>query len=308
MATPLRTPERSIGVLEVVSREVALYNREDLRVLQAISSTLAVALQNARLYAEQKQLIREQEETQARLAQSEKMSALGRLAASIAHEINNPLQAIQGCLTLVGEEMAAQRRRDKLARYLGIVDGEIERIAVIVQRMRDFYRPARRALELTDLHAVLAGVLELSSKQLQYGDVTVERQWAADLPRVQANPDHLRQIFLNLVLNALDAMPEGGRLRIVTGLDEIRVERDQYQQAVRVAFSDTGVGMSQEIQARLFEPFFTTKPHGTGLGLSIVYQIVQAHSGQIEVESQEGVGTTISILLPVEQGDPIHIS
>jgi two-component system NtrC family sensor kinase len=302
MSTPLRTPERSIGVLEVISQEVAIYNRDDLRVLQAISSTLAVALQNAHLYAEQKQLVREREEAQARLVQSEKMSALGRLAASIAHEINNPLQAIQGCLTLVGEEMAAQQRRDKLARYLGIVDSEIERIAAIVRRMRDFYRPARKALEPTDLHGVLADVLELSSKQLQHGDVAVERDWAADLPRVQANSDHLRQVFLNLLLNALDAMPEGGRLRIATSLDEIQGEGNQLRQAVQVVFSDTGAGMSQEAQAQLFEPFFTTKPDGTGLGLSIIYQIIQAHSGQIEVESQKGEGTTFTILLPVAQG------
>jgi two-component system NtrC family sensor kinase len=261
-----------------------------------------VALQNARLYAEQKQLVHKQEETQARLIQSEKMSALGRLAASIAHEINNPLQAIQGCLTLASEEMAGQQRRDKLSRYLTIVESEIERIAAIVQRMRDFYRPARRALEPTDLHGVLASVLELSSKQLQHGGVTVERHWVADLPQVQANPDHLRQIFLNLVINALDAMPEGGTLRIATSLDEMHGEGDHLQQAVQVVFSDTGGGMSQEAQARLFEPFFTTKPHGTGLGLSIIYQIIQAHSGQIEVESQEGVGTTFTILLPVAQG------
>jgi two-component system NtrC family sensor kinase len=198
--------------------------------------------------------------------------------------------------------MVGQQRRDKLARYLSIVDSEIERIAAIVKRMRDFYRPARRAMEPTDLHGVLAGVLELSSKQLQHGDVTVERHWATDLPIVQANPDHLRQVFLNLVLNALDAMPEGGRLRIATGPAEMRGEGDQRQQAVRVVFSDTGVGMSQEAQARLFEPFFTTKPHGTGLGLSIIYQIIQAHSGQIEVESQEGEGTTFTILLPAVQG------
>jgi two-component system NtrC family sensor kinase len=302
MATPLRTPERSIGVLEVISQEAAIYNRDDLRVLQAIASTLAVALQNARLYAGQKQLVREREEAQARLIQSEKMSALGRLAASIAHEINNPLQAIQGCLTLVGEEMVGQQRRDKLTRYLTIVDSEIERIAAIVKRMRDFYRPARKAMEPTDLHVVLAGVLELSSKQLQHGDITVERRWAADLPQVQANPDHLRQVFLNLVLNALDAMPEGGTLRIATSLDEGRGDGDLDQRDVRMTFTDTGIGMSPEAQAQLFEPFFTTKPHGTGLGLSIAYQIIQAHNGQVEVESQEGVGTTFTILLPVAQG------
>jgi PAS domain S-box-containing protein len=301
MAAPLRTPERNIGVLEVISREAALYTQEDLRVLQAISSTLAVALQNAQLYAEQKELLRERKQAQERLVQSEKMSALGRLTASIVHEISNPLQAIQGCLTLVDEEMKGQQRQEKLSSYLGIVGSEIERVADIMRSMRDFYRPARSVKEFADLHFVLAGVLDLTRKQLQRSRVSVERHWEVDLPKIEANSDHLRQVFLNLVLNALDAMPEGGVVRIATGLDQMQGEDDELHPAVRVEFSDSGEGMPPDVRARLFEPFFTTKPDGTGLGLSIVYQIVQAHNGQIEVESQEGIGTTFIILLPAAE-------
>jgi two-component system NtrC family sensor kinase len=293
--------------LEIVSWQAAVFTTDNLRTLQSIASTLAVALENARLYVEQKQLLQEREQAQARLIHSEKMSALGRLAASIAHEINNPLQAIQGCLTLAEEELAGRQRPEKLTRYLGIVSSEFERVASIVRRMRDFYRPMREGRLSTDVHFVLVSVLELANKQLQHSGITVERQWAADLPLIQANPDHLKQVFLNLVLNAIDAMPQGGMLRISTAVDWIHVANNGSGsatpglpiQAVRIEFNDTGAGMSPEVQSRLFEPFFTSKEHGSGLGLSISYGIIESHNGQIRVQSQEGVGTTFTILLPV---------
>jgi two-component system NtrC family sensor kinase len=164
----------------------------------------------------------------------------------------------------------------------------------------------------TDVHFVLLSVLELANKQLQHSGVTVERQWAADLPLIQANPDHLKQVFLNLVLNAIDAMPQGGMLRISTAVDWIHGDNSGSGsatlglpiQAVRIEFNDTGAGMSPEVQSRLFEPFFTSKEHGSGLGLSISYGIIEAHNGQIRVQSQEGVGTTFTILLPVGSTPP----
>jgi len=302
MAVPLLTSERAIGIIEVISSEPRAYTRDELRTLQAIASTLAVALENASLYDELKMLLREREQAQAQLIHAEKMTALGRLTASIAHEINNPLQAVQTYLTLAQEELSSDQCREKLERYLSTVGDEIERISAIVHRMRDFYRPAREGLQPTYLHAVLESVLELTNKQLQHSDTTVERVWADFLPEIQANPDHLKQVFLNLVLNAIDAMPAGGTLRISTGLDQIQDgDGQQPRPAVRVEFSDTGEGMSPEVLSRLFEPFFTTKERGSGLGLSISYGIVEAHNGKITVESHVGLGTTFTILLPVEQ-------
>jgi GAF domain-containing protein/CheY-like chemotaxis protein len=300
MAVPLLGLERAIGVIAVTSSEPGIYTRRELRTLQALASTLAVALDNASLYDEQKGLLREREQAQAQLIHAEKMAALGRLVASIAHEINNPLQAVQGCLMLAEEELDEQQRRETMQRYLGVAGSEIERISTIVRRMRDFYRPAREGLQSTDLHATLESVLELINKQLQHSEVTVQREWAEELPVVQANPDHLKQVFLNLVINAIDAMPAGGMLHISTGLAQIQVGSDeQPRPAVRVEFTDTGEGMSPETQSRIFEPFFTTKERGTGLGLSISYGIIQACNGEITVTSQVGEGTTFTILLPV---------
>jgi two-component system NtrC family sensor kinase len=174
--------------------------------------------------------------------------------------------------------------------------------------MRDFYRPAREGLQPTYLHALLENVLELTNKQLQHSNVTVERAWADYLPEIQANPDHLKQVFLNLVLNGIDAMPEGGTLHISIALDQIQThalpptsEGPGRAPAVRIESSDTGKGIPPGVLARLFEPFYTTKERGTGLGLSISYGIIQSHHGQITVESHVGLGTTFTILLPVEQ-------
>jgi two-component system NtrC family sensor kinase len=303
MAVPLLAREHSSGMILVVSSEAGIYAHEDLSTLQAIASTLAVALENASLYDELRALLREWEEAQAQLIHAEKMTALGRLAASIAHEINNPLQAVQTYLTLAQEELEEEQQHPApLIRYLGTVGKEIERIATIVRRMRDFYRPAREGLQPTYLHAVLESVLALTNKQLQHSHVVVERVWADHLPAIEANPDHLKQVFLNLVLNAIDAMPAGGTLHISTWVDQIQVSVGaQPLPAVRIEFSDTGEGMPPEVLSRLFEPFFTTKEGGTGLGLSISYGIIQAHGGQVTVESYAEMGTTFIILLPVVQ-------
>jgi len=268
-----------------------------------MAGSAAVAIANARLYQAERDQFRRLQQSQAQLIQAEKMAAMGRLVASIAHEINNPLQAVQGCLTLAEEEVEEDRDRERLKRYLSMADAEVERIASIVRRVRDFYRPAPAELKPTDIHAVLTSLLELVAKQLQTSNVTVERDWAANLPMIEANPSYLKQVFLNLVLNAVDAMSEhGGTLRVRTALDQMQSPREKQQvPAVRIEFSDTGIGMPPEVMAHLFEPFVTAKKDGTGLGLSISYGIIEAHDGQISATSQVGAGSCFTVLLPVNE-------
>ncbi len=302
MAVPLSTPERQVGVIEVVSSEVGVYQSKDLNMLQTLASTLTIALENARLYRELKQSLREREETQAQLIQTEKMVALGRLVASIAHEINNPLQAMRGCLTLTREELAGRLRHEKLYHYLDILEEEVERMSAIVRRTREFYRPTRQGVRATDLHAVLGSVLDLIDKQLQEREITLERDWDLGLPEVELNADQFKQVFLNLALNAADAMPDGGVLRIATAMDQMRGRDDPtWLPAVRITFQDSGVGMPPETLSRIFEPFFTTKENGSGLGLYISYTIVEAHHGQISIQSEVGQGSICTILLPLAQ-------
>jgi PAS domain S-box-containing protein len=292
MAVPLLTPERASGVIEVVSSEPGAYTQDELHTLQALASTLAVALENARLYDELKTLLREREQAQAHLVHTEKMAALGRLIASLAHEINNPLQALHSCLGLLLNRSLAE---EKQHRYLKVAAGEVERLIAIMRRLRDFYRTPAERREPIDFNAVLDEILALSGKQLQENRVTVRRELAADLPLVETVVGQLQQVFLNIILNALDAMPGGGELVVETGWDDDRRE-------VWISFADTGEGIPAGEIPRIFEPFYTTRPEGTGLGLSVSYSIVERHGGRIEAASQVGAGSTFTIFLPTAGG------
>ncbi len=317
LAVPLRIKGAIAGIVEAINKaslpgatgQDGLFNEHDLEMLQMMADSAAIAIENARLYQVEQEQLQRLQESQAQLIQSAKMAALGRLVASITHEINNPLQAIQNSLTLAQEEMESGPRPEKMARYLGMAETEIERLANIVRRLRDFYRPTRQERQLTDVRVVLEGVLELTGKQLQHSHITVEREDLAGvgLPLIWAKPDHLKQVFLNLVLNAIDAMSapaageaRGGTLCVRMALDTLPRDGPP-RPAVRIEFSDTGEGIPPEIMSHLFEPFITTKPDGTGLGLSISYGIIEAHNGQITATSQVGEGTTFTILLPVEE-------
>lgn len=302
VAVPLIFHNMVLGVIEVVNKSDGAFDHGDLELLQALASSAAIAIKNAHLYEDVQEQYEVLKSTQAQLIHSEKMAALGRLAASLAHEINNPLQSVQTCITLTKEELEQVDQTKALDRYLNIVENEIDRISTIVHRMRDFYRPSSSGMQAVQLHQVLDSVLALTDKQLQQSNITVETRWADDLPDVTANPDHLRQIFLNLILNAIDAMPRGGLLQITTAVDTLICATDEGQApGVRVDFSDTGEGIPAQIQTRIFEPFFTTKSGGSGLGLSTSYGIIEAHQGQITVSSEPGRETTFSIILPLEQ-------
>lgn len=298
LCVPIKVNGQVLGVLNGGSRSPMWFTDNDLQLLQTLADQVAIAIKNAQLYKEiQKQLHRIQE-SQAQLIQSEKVGALGRLAASVSHEINNPLQAIHTCVNLMQEDLAASNY-ESLKRYLDVIANEIERVAGIVTQMRDFYRPAEKEPEIVDIYEILANVLLLTKKKMEHSEVTLKFEWAEDQPLVKANAAHLKQVFLNLILNALDAMPNGGELHISTWLDEIYwSDQDHPQPAVRIAVRDTGQGIPPEIRERLFEPFFTTKKEGTGLGLTVSHGIIVAHGGQMFVDSKIGRGATFSILLP----------
>jgi signal transduction histidine kinase len=299
---PIVVQGRIIAFFSLDKVEPNFYQPEHAERLALFAGQAALALQNARLFQSEREQFRRLQESQAQLVQVEKMAALGRLVASIAHEINNPLQAMQGSLELATEELQGNHRPDKLTRYLRVANSEIERLATIVHRLRDFYRPAREGLLPTNVNAVLQSVLELAGKQLQHSHVTVEWAGADALPTIQANPDYLKQVFLNLILNAIDAMSEqGGTLSIRTALDQLPGRDRPPLPAVRIEFGDTGEGIPPDILPHIFEPFVTTKKTGTGLGLSISYGLIEAHNGRITVTSQVEQGSQFTIWLPAEQ-------
>jgi two-component system NtrC family sensor kinase len=233
---------------------------------------------------------------QAQLVQSEKLSSLGRLSASIAHEINNPLAGILTFAKLIIRTLEQgapdESRRKILIKNLHLVQRESERCSAIVRNLLDFARERPLALRDVDLVAVIEEALQLISHQIQIQGVTLLKQ-VEPVPPVLADFGQLRQAFMNIALNACEAMGKGGTLTV-------RIHRPE-PEVVELLVADDGPGISKENLGRIFDPFFSTKEKGTGLGLSVVYGIVQRHNGHIEVQSELGKGTTFILRLPVKK-------
>lgn len=289
LCVPLIVREQVIGALELADKKGGPFTETDRDLLQTLAGSLAVAVENAQLYAEVNDYASALERSQAQLIQAEKMAAIGRLAASIAHEINNPLQAIHNTIQLA---MTDRLPVEKRGEYLGMAQKEVERLIEIVQRMLEFYRPSKGGIVQVDVNHLLQAALAIADKRIQHGNIRISVRLAEKMPPIRGVPDQLTQVFLNIIINAVEAMPDGGELRVGTLLTEDR-------RWVLVAFQDTGPGLTAEEIAHIFEPFYTTKPSGTGLGLAISYGIVERHGGTIEVSSQPGQGTTFVVRLPV---------
>jgi two-component system NtrC family sensor kinase len=289
LCVPLLVREQVIGALELADKVGGPFTETDRDLLQTLAGSLAVAVENAQLYAEVNDYARALERSQAQLIQAEKMAAIGRLAASIAHEINNPLQAIHNTIHLAMTDRLSVEKRGE---YLGMAQKEVERLIEIVQRMLEFYRPSKGGIVQTDVNQLLRDALAIADKRLQHGNIRISARFAEKLPLISGVPDQLTQVFLNIIINAVEAMPDGGELRVGTLLTDDR-------RWILVAFQDSGPGLTAEQIAHIFEPFYTTKPSGTGLGLAISYGIVERHSGTIEVSSQPGQGATFVVRLPV---------
>ncbi|HUG05465.1 MAG TPA: ATP-binding protein [Candidatus Limnocylindria bacterium] len=229
------------------------------------------------------------------LFDTEKLAATGRLAASIAHEINNPLEAVQNSLYLLARavpEGAPERS------FLDIATRETQRMSRILRQMLGFYRPASE-MGPTDLNALVLEAETLVTKRLRENGVHIDKELMTDLPLIRASADQLKQVLLNLFLNATEAMPKGGRLIVATHAGGAELDAHSTD-VVRIDVRDTGIGISDDAVARIFEPFFSTKMEkGTGLGLWVSHGIVQAHGGTLRVRSRAGQGTTFTITLPI---------
>ncbi len=298
ISVPLRIEDRVVGTLNVnESRRASEFTEEDLRALTLFADQAALALEKAQLYRDsQRQLERlltvldELSRTQAQLVHSEKLASVGLLAGGVAHEINNPLMVILGRTELLLMEDGLP---EDIRRNLETVRLETERIGRIVQNLLTFSRKSRQEkIEAVDVNEVLNRTLMLSEHQLAVSNVKVHKELDPDLPHIQANPGQLQQVFMNLIINAHHAMPEGGRLTVRTGV----VPR----QRVFIEVEDTGCGIAAEDLDRVFDPFYTTKEEGkgTGLGLAVSRNIVEGHGGLIGVQSAPGEGAVFRVILP----------
>jgi len=232
----------------------------------------------------------ERRRVEQQLFESEKLAAVGRLAASIAHEVNNPLEAIKNALYL----MQSDSVESKNLRFLEIARKETERVSHIIRQMLGFARQPGE-VDWVDVNQVLEETLVLVEKKLKQSKVRVVRRFDEALPKIRARSDQLRQVFLNLIINAQQAIHGEGEIGISTSIYE-----QSLQPSILIQMSDSGVGINEDDQARIFEPFFSTGKKGTGLGLWVTQDIVRQHGGRIEVSSQVGKGTAFSIILQVE--------
>ena len=273
-------------ITERVRAEEALRRARDELERRVQERTAELVTANEALLAE----ITERKRAEAQLIQSERLAATGRLATSVAHEINNPLQGISNYLAVISKQVAGE---DPLHEDLEMVKLGFERISEIVNRLLDFHRPAGEELEPTDINGVVERALALVGHQLSMGQVEVKTELAEQELPVLGSAGQLEQVLVNLVLNAQEAMPQGGELTVRTTLHE---------EMIQLQVSDTGHGIGEEEISRLFEPFYSGKEgKGLGLGLWISHNIIEGHGGSIEVESQVGQGTTFTISLPAYQ-------
>jgi signal transduction histidine kinase len=310
LVVPMRTPKGEVlGVLQLINRrpdrarrftslddivrEAIPFSARSQDLATALAAQGAVALENSRLYAELRAALATVEESQQRIIRTERLRALGEMAGGVAHDFNNVLAVVVGRAQL----MQRQIESPDLRRQLEIIERVAQDGAQTVRRIQEFARMRRtRPWQRVDLAELVREVVEATrprwSDQAQARGVTYAmRLDLSPVPAVTGDPAELREGLLNLLFNALDAMPQGGSLTFSTGIDGDRVV---------CAVTDTGVGMSEEVRQRCFEPFFTTKAEqGTGLGLSIAYGIVTRHGGEIEVWSGPGQGSRFTVRLPI---------
>ncbi len=248
----------------------------------------------ARRNEELRRINQELFETQKTLARSERLAIAGQLAASLAHEIGTPLNSISGHVQLLGRQKSGDASS---ARRLQIIERQIESIVRTVKQLLSWTRQFDLRFEPVDLRRLLEESLLLSSPTLQRRKIRVETEWDKSCPRIEGDPGYLQQVFLNLINNALDALPQGGRL-----IARVRGPSLERPSQVRIEIEDSGVGIPPDALARIFEPMFTTKRigAGAGLGLAICEQIIRQHGGTIRAESEPGRGTCFTLLLPLE--------
>jgi two-component system, NtrC family, sensor kinase len=282
------TPSAVRGVLFAArDANAPPFRGADLEMFLILARQALVALENARLYADLRSYVRQVEESQKALLRAEKMAAAGRLTASIAHEVNNPLQSVQNCLHIAGREDVSPEKRKE---YFDLAREELERLMKTMQRMLDFYRPGAVKVERVDILELLKHVLSLTSQQLGQRHIEVTTDLPDSLPPVYVVNSQIQQIFFNLILNSLDAMPGGGTLTI---------QARAVENGIEMMFEDSGPGIPEEMRNNIFEPFYSTKDGGTGLGLTVSYNIVTAHGGTLDLIDGRDTGACFRLFLPM---------
>ena len=250
--------------------------------------------------------ITDRKRTEAELIRAEKLASVGQLAAGVAHEVNNPLAGVLVYIKLLLKKYEANKLQTEETReQLEKIAKETERCSRIIKNLLDFSRQTEVTLRPVDINKVVEATLSIIGHQISLDNIRVEKNLCVPLPLIRLDFDQIEQALMNIMLNAAQAMPDGGDLTITTSLAKRVRIGDSFRNAIRIDISDTGVGIAKENIDKLFTPFFTTKEKGkgVGLGLSVVHGIIERHHGKIEIESDPGAGTTFSIYLGIVDGE-----
>lgn len=287
LVVPIINQEQTLGIIHLFRPEGSpLYNDRDVAVAGLVATNAAIAIQNLRLYDQARRAHDELLSTQRQFIQVEKLTSLGQLSAGIAHEINNPLFVIMGHL-----EMGMDRCEGTVRNHMKKALESAERIKRIVLDLRQFYQPAKNVFGPISVNRIVENAIPIVRLQVKDRPLQFKLDLAEDLPLIHGDDNQILQVFINLLLNAAQAQPEGGDVRVRTSHEDSEV-------VARV--SDDGVGIPPENLNRVYDPFFTTKREwtGTGLGLAVTHTIIQKHSGVIDIQSSLGQGTTVVIRFP----------
>jgi PAS domain S-box-containing protein len=293
MIVPVLSQDRPLGVFTLARYAAGNpYTQADLDLLTTVTDRVGLMITNSNLFLDLKQALAEEQKARRQLVQTEKLAAMGRMLASVAHELNNPLQTIKNCLYLVQQEIPAN---PSIRDYVEMATSETSRLVNLVAQLRELYRPRAEAkMHSHDLGDILREVQALLKPQLEGGKVEWRQPDSPEDRTVSCDKERIQQVFINLATNAIEAMqPSGGTLTV-------SLTASENPRRLGVVFRDTGPGISPELLNNLFDPFVTTKSSGLGLGLPICYEIAQKHGGTISVENSAGGGAEFTLWLPRE--------
>ena len=292
LTVPIVIQDRVVGILDVQQTSLHPFTQRQLDLMIAVADQLAVALQKANLYNNLQNSLTQEKAMRTHLIQNERLAVAGQLLASVSHEMNNPLQAIQNALFLLKQEedFSTQGRQD-----LEIILSEVERMGTLLNRLRATYRPIHSDdIEEIQINNIVEDTYALTSTHMRHNDIIFEFHPDPELPVIRGVTDQIRQVVLNLFINAIESMQTEGHMTVIT-------QQSPDGDEVLLSVVDTGTGIAPEILPRIFEPFFTSKKTGTGLGLSITSDIVQQHGGEIRVENNEQCGATFTVHFPANR-------
>ncbi len=291
VSIPFISRGKLIGMMNLSHKfNKEIYSHEDFEILSTLANQTAIAVENARLYEDLKK-------SKSYIRRADRLASLGTLTAGLAHEIRNPLVAIKTFTQLLPERLEDEEFRNQ---FLPIASNEVDRISLLINELLDFAKPSEPKFDFEDINEILDGMILLVSTESKKKHIQIVKNYENNLPLVSLDREQMKQVFLNILLNAIEATPENGQITVKTRSFS-KPGGDPYAQ---VEITDTGKGIPEEYLEDIFNPFFTTKSKGSGLGLSISTQIVQEHRGYISVESQVNKGTSFFINLPLKQEHP----